>query len=1102
MATATVTVLFTDLVGSTALLSSVGAELNEALRREHFALLRKVVEATDGHEVKNLGDGLMVVFTSAAEAVAAAVAMQQAIDARNRRAEHPLAIRIGLAAGDTDVDDGDYFGVPVVQAARLCARAEGAEILVTDLVRLLCGSRGSASYESVGEQELKGLDELVATSRVLWAPLESADAPPPALPPRLATAVSADFVGRVEEHELLRSAWKVASVEADRRVALLAGEPGIGKTTLAAQFARDVHADGAIVIYGRSDEGLGIPYQPWLESLGQLVGQTSEDLLTAHVADCGATLSRLVPALGRRVGGVDGPGVPSSSGTGEIERYALFGCVTDLLERVSMSVPVLMVLDDLHWADRQSLRLFRHVVTCGRPMRLVVLGTFRDSDVSSGDPTSELLAALHREHGVERISMRGLRDDDLLEMLERSAGHDMDDAGLALRDALLEETAGNPFFVGEVLRHLTESGAIYQSDDGRWVGPTAIRAVGLPVSVREVVGRRLDALGPDTGRVLSYAAVIGRDFDIGLLAAVSDVDVDAVIDLCDAAVAAAVLQATGDADRYTFAHALIEHTLYDGLSPARRTRAHRAVAERLEAEGGDLGRRAAELAHHWAAAVQPADATKAIRYAQLAGVRALEQLAPDDALGWFGRALEQLDQTVEADPRLRAELLLGLGNAQRECGIGAHRETLLEAARLADRLDEVDLLVDAALANSQGGTSSTGAPDDERLEVIDLAIERIGAEDRPERARLLALALIERLWTLDEVERLRRAHEACAVARRTGHFATLAHVLVQCADAVPSPETLALRLEWLAEASELCDPLAEPTTYDLCYSARAVVALEAGDPDLIQICTARMEARERLPTPGVHWSALLREVWRAVLRGDLERAEGLAVEALETGLELGRPDAVALYSVQLSSIRHHQGRLHELAPLIEQVLEETPALMAYRAALASAYSRSSQPERAVELLDEAVVSGMGMRLDHSWTTAHAAWSNTAVLVGHDEVARIMRGRLEAFHAHVVTTKVTVQPVIAYNLGRLDHHLGSPDDAERWFDEADAVHRRLDSPLLIAYSDVARAELLVDRARADDLAQARRLAEGALAAATAGGFGYIADDSRAVLERVS
>ncbi len=212
---------------------------------------------------------------------------------------------------------------------------------------------------------------------------------------------------------------------------------------------------------------------------------------------------------------------------------------------------MVLLLDDLHWSDRQSVQLLRHVVSADALLRLLVIGTFRESDVGTDHPLAEALAALHRESGIERIALRGLGDDELLTLLETTAGHEMTEDGVALRDALMAETEGNPFFIGEMLRHLAETGAIYQDTEGRWVASPDLRTSGLPVSIREVVGRRVARLGEQPQRVLSLAAVIGRDFDTGVLARVADLDEDAVIDLCDQAVAAAVLTVAEVTGRYT-----------------------------------------------------------------------------------------------------------------------------------------------------------------------------------------------------------------------------------------------------------------------------------------------------------------------------------------------------------------------------------------------------------------------------------------------------------------------------------------------------------------------------------------------------------------------
>ena len=436
MAVATVSVVFTDLVGSTALLSRVGEERAEVLRREHFGLLRQAIAEYGGQEVKNLGDGLMVVFNGVTAALDGAVAMQQAV--AGRRTDEPMTIRVGVSSGECDVEGGDYFGLPVVEAARLCAKAQSGEILASEFVRMLARSRSTVVLEPVGALELKGLDEPVEAYRVVWSPIDPSATRPP-LPARLASAVTSSFVGRGDEHEQLMRAWKAISAEGSGRLMLLAGEPGIGKTTLAARFAAEVYDQDGLVLYGRSDEDLGVPYQPWIEAVTQLVTQVPEQVLAAHTAARGAHLARLVPEVASRLG-VD---VPSASDS-DLERFVLYGCVTDLLQRVSQDRPVLVVLDDLHWADRATVQLVRHVATTDQPMPVGILGTFRDSDVGSGDPVSELLAALHREGGATRVVLHGLTDLDLLALLGTIAGHEMNDDGAELRDALVGGDLGEP----------------------------------------------------------------------------------------------------------------------------------------------------------------------------------------------------------------------------------------------------------------------------------------------------------------------------------------------------------------------------------------------------------------------------------------------------------------------------------------------------------------------------------------------------------------------------------------------------------------------------------------------------------------------------------
>ncbi len=1088
---ATLTVMFTDLVGSTALMSRVGEETAETLRLEHFELLRAGFVDRNGREVKNLGDGLLVVFDSAVDAVAAGAAIQQGFDKRNRHADEPLEIRVAIAVGDVDVDEsGDVFGAPVVQAARLCGVAEGGEVLCTDLTRLLTGSRLEIDFEAVGDLELKGLEGPVPTSRVCWEPLDAGAGA--ALPPRLVSSLAPTFVGRTAEADQILGLYKEASTGATRRVALLAGEPGIGKTTLTAQVTAELADRGATVVYGRSDDGLGVSYQPWIEALDMLLDAVDGSVLSDHVADRGPSLARLVPRLAAKAG-VE---VPSGE-VGESERFVLFGCVTDLLMRAAAIDPVVLVLDDLHWTDRQSLHLLRHVVTSGEPMRLVVIGTFRDSEVQDGDPLSDLLAVFHRESGVQRIPLTGFGDQDLLELLERTAGHEMDDDGLGLRDAVLAETAGNPFFVGEILRHLRDIGAMVQDETGHWVGTMDLAEVGLPVSVTEVVGQRIGALGEETRKLLSAAAVMGRDFDIETLSVVADIDEDTVIDLCDAAVDASVLATTDQVGVYTFAHALIGHTLTVGLSATRRARMHRTIAEVLEGSG-DATSRAGELANHWANAVN-IDTDKVVTYELLAGRQALERVAPDDAVDWFTRALDHHDHGDQTDEGRRLEILIELGEAQKLSGRGDYRATLLEASAMADRLDRPDLLVRAVLLNSRGWQSNIDATDHERIQWLDRALSVV--DDDTDRAMLLVPFAMERLYEAGVDERVALVREAIELTESAPPDVR-AQILVQAARAVPDPATLADRSEWCAEVGAHRDEL---TDTDLACQHLFVdvgLALEVGDTErngrglvAIDSMLARTaDAQKR-------WTVTFYKVIPAILSGELDAAAQTAEQALHLGTDYGVPDAFSIYGAQHLCIQSHRGLLAELVPTLEGVVAEHPDRAIYRAVLARAAALAGDFDRTRQLIELERAAGFAMQEGHMLTTSMANWTQAIVTIGDVDIARLLRERLEPFADHVVTTLATIDAAMAYWLGCLDHLLGDLDAADGWFAAADAVHRRMGSPLLTAYSDAAWAAVLAERGRDDDGERARELARSALDVADERGFAHIATDARAVLDRL-
>jgi class 3 adenylate cyclase/tetratricopeptide (TPR) repeat protein len=1030
--TKTIALLFTDLVGSTELASALGRARSDELRREHFSDLRDAIELAGGEEVKTLGDGLMAVFPSSRAALDCAVAIQQGVERRNRQGGPALTVRVGATVGDASNEDGDWYGLPVVEAARLCSTANGGEILISDVLRLLAGSSEGPELTRVGPVELKGLPEPVVTWRVAW---ETAAEGGPPLPTVLSAPPGAWFVGRLPELRRLTDLWNRAQ-RGESWTVLLAGEPGIGKTQLASRLAHDAHRHGAVVLYGRTTEDLGLPYEPWRHALEHLVETAGPGLLRRHVERHGGELTHLVPSLRARLEDVPEPQATDA----EARRYLLFGAVIGLLSDAGERCPVLLILDDLHWATQPTLALLKHLQQTLRSTRLLLVGSYREPSESLSGPLVALLGDLQREPRVERIALEGLNGAEVLEMIEVAAGHKLDPEGAATANELTLETDGNPFFVTELVRSLTESGAIHRGPDGRWSVPAGLRSARVPRSVNEVIRGRVVRLGRQAARVLTTAAAIGRDFDPALLARVEQMGEDEVLDVLDAAsVAALVAEQPDQSGGYSFAHALIPRALEQGLPAARRAHLHERIAEALERQPALP---VADLARHWGAASGARAQAKALRYLSDAGRAALEQLAPDEALDWFHRAIE-LSAAVAIEPGERRELLIGLGEAQLHAGRPEFRETLLEAARSAQADGDSDRLVRAALANSRGYFSSAGFVDEERVAVLEAALAHSPPND-PCRARLLALLAAELLWSPDHLRRRSLSDEAVALARQRGDSAALAHALTMRVTAVWWPETLPERLATTAELVPLTESVGDPSQRFWASVWRAVTALQACDlEEADRQLDRQRDIAGRLRQPRLAFVLETQNAWRAQLAGRLDEAERLAEQARALGEQAGEPDALSLYVGQLAPIRWHQGRLGEVADLLCGVAEAVPAVSIFTAMAALAELEAGQEQHVADLLrDRTRDEFASLACDPVQLGSLLIWAEVAARLGDRQAASFLLGRIEPLREQIALDSLGTLGAASRCAGLLAATLGRWNEADRHFAYAVELHERL------------------------------------------------------------
>jgi class 3 adenylate cyclase len=1103
MTTESVAVLFTDMVDSTALFQRLSPEAADQLRHEHFNLLRIALSTAGGTEVKNLGDGLMAVFSSASAAVACAVSMQQAVEQDNRSRDDAIKLRIGLSAGEVAHDEDDYFGDPVVEAARMCATCEPSQILASDLAQRLAGRRSQAGFRPLGAIALKGLPEPLLVVAVEWEPLAPARSGVP-LPGRLAAhcADRMDLVGREAELATLASAAQRVFSGEGRHAVFVSGEPGQGKTTLIAEAARLAFEDGACVLFGYSEEDLSTPYGLFSEAFGHYADHAPDDRFHQLVGAHGAEWGRFVPKFVERSPSL----APSKATDPDSERYLLFAATADLLRGMSQDEPVVLVLDDLQWADPGSLALLRHLMsTDGQRMRVLIAGTFRSSELSVTPALRETLGVLWRHRGVSRVELGGIDPSSVASLLAAATGRPVDDEVSRLAEIVHQETSGNPFFVTEVLRHLLDTGILVEAR-GDGPGPDVLDRIDLPTSVREVVSGRVTRLGPDAERVLSTAAVVGRAFDLELLAEATQLAPEPLLDVLDAAESASLVTGVdGPSGRFAFSHALVQRTLYDGLGATRRAFIHERIAlaleELVEVRGEE---RVGELAHHWMAAPRPANLPKALRYSQRAGTAALESLAPDDAARHFASALELSRRSDRVNANVMVDLAIGLGTAQRQVGDPIYRDTLLGAARDADRLDDVGRLVIACLANDRGFYSAVGSADTEKIDALELALAKVEA-DNPDRALILATLCSELAHGSSLERRQSLAEEAIAIAKRSGDEAVMVRVLNHLHVALQVPSMLERTEAWAAEGLELAERIGDPVLVFWAAQWRIESAARRGNIGELDRCLAiHGDMADALGQSLFSWGHAFVQSLRSQIAGDAQAAERFALQALEIGTQGGQPDAALIFGGQMNIVAGQLGTQHELVPLIEKMAGETRDIPRsfFLSLLAKAYVEGDECAQASELLDEFAGMGYELPLDQLWLTGMVDFAEAAIECNHRRHAARLLEQLEPWSGQLPATGGSALSPVSHYLGGLATVLGDFDRAESYFEQSAEMCRRMGAIFFAGRTNLLWGRMLVQRGLPGDADRGHRLLTEALETARSRSYGGVERRAAAALSGIA
>jgi DNA-binding SARP family transcriptional activator/tetratricopeptide (TPR) repeat protein len=898
------------------------------------------------------------------------------------------------------------------------------------------------------------------------------------LPPLFERMRDHSFVGREEALARLWARWEKVSFRP--RVGVVTGEPGIGKTRLAACFSRQVHAAGATVLYGRCDADPLTPCQPFVEALDHYAGVHDPQQGAPENAE---ELHRGLRDLRRRLGNPYDDAAP-----GREDRDPPFEAIASVLRYAGEARPLLLVIDDVHWADPLTFKLMLYLVRYLDLPRTMFVATFRDTDSSrpgghlNGQAESQeaRLDLLRHDAEIERVHLQGLDEQQTAALIVSRREEAAID--VSARD-LRERTGGNPFFIEEVLRGLVERG-----ERGEDEGPDLGR-LGVPQGVAGVIARRLDRLSDRSRKVIAIASAIGLEFNLSLVEAVLKLPSDDVLESLEELVGdGLIVEVPGNPDRFAFSHALVRETQYDRLIAPRRLRSHAQIALELERQAQDAGDEGpvtpAELAYHFNEARPVVEAERVAFYSIQAARYARRSGAYEEAIAHYDRALEVLGKTARDELQI-CDLLLSRGKVQLRAGrLDEAEETFAGAADIARRAGAVDRFALAALGY-KGMYTAAGEVDKQRIDLLQEAEAALGSDDSPLRVRVLAGLSHSLLWLAPD-RALELTGEAVAMARRLedptamrealgGRHAALLH-------AEHLDERLSVSRERLDLASEAGSRESEAEAArwymsDLCERGEVRAAKERY-ARLIEL--ARELKQPQYLSYVAHWACVF-----AQLHGRLDEAERLADEGFELAKRAGAKDIESSRLLKRVSIYREQGRVGELRPAVEHVAAQVPTIKAWLAVGALIDAQTGNHAEARAQVDR-LVGDRDAALPHDtfWLLGVSALAETcALLPDAGEPAAALYPLLVPYTDHCVQVgMITLWGTASRFLGLAATACRNWEAAHRHFSHAEERNEDIGSKPLVARTLVDHADMLLRRAERADRDAAARLLDRAMSLA--------------------